>query len=119
MKKTIKSVFICMAFSGTCVYAGGDNQVSMTDIKEALYNLVIASDKSNKVIDLLDERITKLEPLSPVVEKNQRNISAIVARINELGIPSTVEQSNEVNSEISRFVEYNKHLIFSSGQGNR
>lgn len=108
-------ILIALLFS--MANAGGDNKVTMTDLKEAVYNLVIASDKNGQKVQSIEERISKMEPTIPSVEKNTKNISMIVERLNELGIPSNVSQNGEINDEISRFVNANKHYLPQSAAG--
>lgn len=113
MKKSI--VMIAVLFS--IANAGGDNKVTMTDLKEAVYNLVISSDKNAQKVQSIEERISKVEPAIPSVDKNTKKISMIIERLNELGVPSNVSQNAEINDEISRFVNANKHHLPQSAAG--
>jgi hypothetical protein len=115
MKKGILLIAVLFSIAN----AGGDNKVTMTDIKEAVYNLVITSDKNNKSMQSLEERISKVEPSISLVDKNTNNISMIVDRLNELGVPANTSQNAAINEDISRFVNANKHYLPQSAAGIR
>lgn len=103
----------------TSLFAGGDNRVSMTDIKEALYNLVISSGKTDREIESAKERISKLEPLGQVVDRNNKNLSMLIERLNTLGVQIDPKSNQDISIEISRFVEQNTQLLPSSARGVR
>ena len=119
MKMNTAIMAVVLIVANQNLYAGGDNQVTMTDMKEALYNLVIYSDKQNLDLNAINMRVSAIEPVMPVIEKNKNNISQIIERINELGIPLEVAQNAEISNGISQFVESNKHLLSKNAQGIR
>jgi len=116
-KIVIKSIIVMMC--STSLFAGGDNKVSMTDMKEALYNLVITADKTDKSIAVLDDRISKIEPVIPSVERNSKNVASLINRLNELGVPTSTDQSQDISDEISRFVKQNRQFLPQGMQGVR
>jgi hypothetical protein len=116
LSKTIRKS-IAVLLCSTSLFAGGDNKVSMTDMKEALYNLVISADKSEVKMTSMDERISRLEPIAPSVERNSKSLSSIINRLNELGVPTSYEQNQDISDEISRFVKQNPQYLPQGTQG--
>lgn len=92
------------------INASEDNRLTMTDLKEALYTLIQESNENDIVKQKYKERLEKLEVSVPTITKNSNNISAIVMRINELGVPAA-SQMQETSSEIDKFVKANQYLL--------
>lgn len=114
MKKRIiiGSMFL---FMSTAIFAGGDNIVGVADLKEATYKLVIDYEKANESLNSVNERLGKVEPLVPSISKNTQNITDIVKRLNELGVPATTTKNKAVNDEISNYVNSNRYLLPQEG----
>lgn len=108
-KKTLLAL-TTMIFASS-VFAGGDNTVTMTDIKEATYKLVMDSKKTNEQVLNIDERLKNVEPKIPFVQQNTQNINGIIRRLNELGIADSVSKNKEVTSVIENYVTANKYLL--------
>lgn len=114
----LKKIVLFSTLTVSTLFAGGDNRVSMTDIKEALYNLVIESGKTEKSLREQDDRISNIEPKMPIIDRNSKHIAIILDRLNTLGVP--MQGGNEyISSEIARFVDENKYLLPQSAAGVR
>lgn len=118
MKKTTFTMAILTIYT-SALFAGGDNRVTMTDMKEALYGVVLSTDKLQKEGLMTQDRVGKIETIVPDVERNTDVIRTMVTRLNELGIVTDVSKNNEVSGEIERFVDRNKHLLPQAARGVR
>lgn len=108
---------ILIALMSSSLLASGDNKVTMTDIKEALYNLVISSDKNDQSIKKLNTQVAELSSVPPAVERNTKNISIMADRLNELGVQTNPLASSSVTSEISQFVSQNRQFLPQDARG--
>lgn len=92
-----------------------DNSVTMTDLKEATYKLVIESKKTNVTIEDMEARLKKVEPIPAVSAKNTTEISNIVTKLNSLGLQVSPESDQAINTDIENFVNLNRHLLPNNG----
>lgn len=106
-KKVLGVIAAAALLFGGPAYAGGDNRVSMTDMKEALFSLILESRKSNEALEALSVRLANVEPSVKDTESNTRAVAAMIARLNQLGVPSTTRESDELDKVISSYVEEN------------
>lgn len=111
MKKTVIGALIISSFC----YAGGDNKVTMTDMKEALGILIDASAKTQAAQESLKIRVDAIEPSIPIITTTKDRVQALTARLNELGVSTSVSQSHAISDEISAFVQANKTILPDGG----
>ncbi|MDD3465659.1 MAG: hypothetical protein PHE67_00800 [Campylobacterales bacterium] len=107
MKQWLK-ITLGMTFLTQIAFAGGDNRVTMTDMKDALGTLIDKSEAYDRDIKLLNKRVSSVEPAVLLADKNALEIRNMKSRLNELGVNTDPYSNSLMWNEIRKFINSNK-----------
>lgn len=104
----MKKKIIILGLFSAVLFAGGDNRVTMTDMKEALTILIDKSVKNEKDLGVLERKVVAIEPFVALTDRNSVDLRNIQGRLNELGVVTNPNTNNLMWNDIRKFIGSNK-----------